>query len=189
MLELAYANAHLVSIHSHWGSETASNHIGRSKVIMATKASSTHSLRVVKMVLGSFGSHSWLEGSRSVRFSLHAWILFIQPFQLECRNSESCFFYHPPRCPECVAWSEEWLVMSQEEGSSAMGRNVMAFIPICFLLVNERIFTSAPLRIFALLSAFSFTLGITAVVCGSGKGGVERWLWWNPLSGRECSHE
>ena len=46
-------------------------------------------------------------------------------------------FDHPPCCPKCVSHSEEWLVMSQEEGSSTMGRNMMVFIPVCLLLVKE----------------------------------------------------
>ena len=46
-------------------------------------------------------------------------------------------FDHPPYCPKCVSHSEEWLVMSQEEGSSAMGRNMMVFIPVCLQLVKE----------------------------------------------------
>jgi len=54
----------------------------------------------------------------------------------------------------------EWGV-SSEEDSSAMGRNVMSFIFLCFLLVNGIISTSAPFRILALPSAFTFTLWIT----------------------------
>ena len=46
-------------------------------------------------------------------------------------------FDHPPCCPKCVSHSEEWLVTSQEEGSSAMGRNMMVFIPVCLQLVKE----------------------------------------------------
>ena len=51
---------------------------------------------------------------------------------------------------------------STEEESSEMGRNMMVFIPVCFLLVNGKIFTSAPLRILALSTAFNFILGIAA---------------------------
>ena len=59
-------------------------------------------------------------------------------------------FDHPPCCPKCVFQSEQWLVMSQEEESSEMGRNMMVFIPVCLLLVKEESFTSAPLRILTL---------------------------------------
>jgi len=53
-----------------------------------------------------------------------------------------------------------------------MGRNVMLFIPVCLLFVNVRIFTSAPLRILALSSAFNLALRTAAVFCGFGKGGA-----------------
>ena len=59
-------------------------------------------------------------------------------------------FDHPPCCPKCVFQSEQWLVMSQEEESSEMGRNIMVFIPVCLLLVKEESVTSAPLRILTL---------------------------------------
>ena len=59
-------------------------------------------------------------------------------------------FDHPPCCPKCVFQSEQWLVMSQEEESSEMGRNMMVFIPVCLLLVKEESFTSAPLKILTL---------------------------------------
>ena len=45
----------------------------------------------------------------------------------------------------------------------------MVFIPVCLLLVNGRIFTSAPFRILALSSAVNITLGTAAVVFGSSK--------------------
>ena len=52
---------------------------------------SMHSLRVVKMVSGSLGYLSiTVRNSICVlSFASLEWILFIQPFQLECRNSES----------------------------------------------------------------------------------------------------
>ena len=53
-------------------------------------------------------------------------------------------FDHPPCCPKCVFQSELWLVMSQEEESSEMDRNMLVFIPVCLLLVKEESFTSAP---------------------------------------------
>ena len=84
-------------------------------------------------------------------------------------------FNLPPYCPKCVFQSEEWLVMSQEEESSEMGRNMMVFIPVCLLLVKEESFTSALLRILTLStlpSAFNFTPGTASVVCGSGEGGA-----------------
>ena len=86
-------------------------------------------------------------------------------------------FDHPPCCPKCVFQSEQWLVMSQEEESSEMGRNMMVFIPVCLLLVKEESFTSAPLRILTLsylnfAECFNFTLGTASVVCRSGKGGA-----------------
>ena len=58
--------------------------------------------------------------------------------------------WSPTCCPKCVFQSEQWLVMSQEEESSEMGRNIMVFIPVCLLLVKEESFTSAPLRILTL---------------------------------------
>ena len=51
------------------------------------------------------------------------------------------FFDHPPCCPECITRCEEWLVVCHRGG-----RNMMEFIPICFLFVNGRIFTSACFR-------------------------------------------
>ena len=80
---------------------------------------------------------------------------------------------------------------ARDEESSAMGRNVMVFIPVCSLLVNGKIFTSAYLKILALLIVFNFTLGTAAVVCGSGKGGAGEMTLTqpNPFSRRECSHE
>jgi len=68
-----------------------------------------------------------------------------------------------------------------EEESSEMGRNMMVFIPVCFLLVNERIFTSAPLRILALSTAFNFILGIAAAACGSGRGGARKMTKIQPI--------
>ena len=83
-------------------------------------------------------------------------------------------FDHPPCCPKCVSHSEEWLVMSQEEGSSAMGRHMMVFIPDCLLLVKEDYFSSSQDLNFnvTLPSAFNFTLRTASVVCGSCKGGA-----------------
>ena len=75
---------------------------------------------------------------------------FIQPFQLEWGELRIRGFDHPPCCPKCVFQSKEWLVMSQEEESSEMGRNMMVFIPVCLLLVKEESFTSVPLRILTL---------------------------------------
>ena len=99
-------------------------------------------------------------------------------------------FDHPPCCPKCVFQSEQWLVMSQEEESSEMGRNMMVFIPVCLLLVKEESFTSAPLRIltlsylnfaecFQLHRQLLLSVDLAKVV-------LERWLWFNPSSRRDC---
>ena len=69
-----------------------------------------------------------------------------------------------------------------------MGRSMMVFIPVCFLLVNGRIFTSALLRILALSSALNFTLGTAAVVYESGKGGAGEVTLIQPIEW-ECFHE
>jgi len=60
-----------------------------------------------------------------------------------------------------------------------MGRNMMEFIPIYFLLVNGRIFTSARFRILA--SAFNFTLWTAVVVCRSDKGDAEEVTLTKPI--------
>ena len=99
--------------------------------------------------------------------TLSAWILFIQPFQLGYGKSGALGFDHPPCCPSVSPGVRSGWVCAIEEESSAMGRNVMAFIPICILLVNGRIFTSGSV----LSSAFNFTLWTAVVICRSGKGG------------------
>jgi len=134
-----------------------------------------HSLRVVKMVLRSIGSHS-MTGRKSICvlcFASSAWIVVIQPFQLECGNSGSwaLIIHSAAQSVSPGVRSSGWSWARQED-DSAMGRNVMLFIPVCFLFVNGRIFTAAPFRILALSVAFNFTLGTAAVICGSGKGGA-----------------
>ena len=48
----------------------------------------------------------------------------------------------------------------------------MEFILIYFLFSNGKIFISVPLRILALSNAFNFTLGTSAIICESDKGGA-----------------
>ena len=48
-------------------------------------------------------------------------------------------FDHPPCCPKCVFQSEQWLVMSQEEESSEMGRNMMGVYSCLFTVGKGRI--------------------------------------------------
>ena len=128
---------------------TTFSQIGRSNVTIVTLSAEScmHSLRVVKMLLWSLGS-SLMTGRKSICMfclTLSAWILFIQPFQdqLGCEKPASwAWITHP--ASQCVSPGVRsgWLCVTEEE-SSMMGRNVMEFIPICFLLVNGRIFTSA----------------------------------------------
>ena len=74
-------------------------------------------------------------------------------------------FYHPPRCPECVTWSEEWLIISQGGGELSEGEK------------HDRVRSNLfPVRKWNNLNfTFSQDLsfgGTAAVVCGSGKGGA-----------------
>ena len=90
--------------------------------------------------MGALGSLS-MTGRKSICvlcFASYTCILFIQPFQLEWGNSGSgALITHHAAQLKSVFQSEEWLVMSQEEESSKMGRNMMVFIPVCLLLVKE----------------------------------------------------
>ena len=87
-------------------------------------------------------------------FASSAWIFFIQLLQLECVNSGSrVLITHPTvqiMSPGGVVGLEPELIH---------GRNVMVSILVCFLFTSGRIFTSVPLRILALSSAFNLTLG------------------------------
>ena len=98
-------------------------------------------------------------------FSSLSWILFSWIAGTQDRWLWSSTSVHSVSPGVRSGWS--W---ARDEKSSARGRNVIVFVPISFTFVNGLIFTSAPLRILALLSAFNFTRRTAAVVCGSGKG-------------------
>ena len=157
---------------------TALSQMGRSKVTMAASSpeSLMHSLRMVKMVLWSLGSPS-MTGRKStcvLSFASSAWILLIQPFQLEYWNSGSLALITHPDVQSVSPGERSGCSCATEEARSAIERNVMASIPVCFLFVNGRILTSAALRTLALSSVFNFTLLITVFVrsspeCGAGE--------------------
>ena len=120
---------------------TAFNQIGRSKVTIATPAveSGTDGVDRGHYPRGGIRVtfNDWEEVNLCALFgiiymySLHSAIP-VGVGELRIRG-----FDHPPCCPKCVFHGEEWLVMSQEEESSAMGRNMMVFILVCLLLVKE----------------------------------------------------
>ena len=77
--------------------------------------------------------NDWRNSIRVLCFASSAWILFIQPFQLECGNSGYCTLITHPA--ECVAWSEKWMVMSQRGGelSDRDTRDIVysCLFPVC----------------------------------------------------------
>ena len=148
---------------------TAFSHIGRSKVTIVTLSAEgpIHSLKVVKIVLRSLGSPS-MTGRKSICvlcFVSSAWILFIQPFQLECENSQSWALITHPAAQSVSPGAQEWLVMSQIGGELSNWQKHDGVYSCLFALVNGRFFTSGPLRILALSSTFNFTLGTDSSCC------------------------
>ena len=63
------------------------------------------------------------------------------------------------------------LLSAKEEESSSIERKVRVLIPICFLFLNERLFTLISFKILTLSFAFKFDLQTAAVIGGSCKEG------------------
>ena len=117
-----------------------------------------HSLRVVKMVSRSLGSPSKTGRNSICVLCINSMDSLHPAIQVGVRELRIVGFDKPPRYPECVTWSEEWLIMSQG-GGELSEINMIAFVPISFLFVNGRIFTSTPLRILCFVECLQLPPG------------------------------
>ena len=98
---------------------------------------------------GHQGHLQWLGGNQS---ACSAWD-YLHGYSSSSHSSSSvrvksgswALITHPAAQSVSPGVRSGWLCVTEED-SSAMGRNMMEFIPICFLFVNGRIFTSACFR-------------------------------------------
>ena len=145
----------------------------RSNITIATMSeeSCMHSLRMVKMVLIPLWSSSMI-GRKSICvlcFASSAWIIFIQSFQLNVGTQD-----HQSRCPKCVAWSEEWLVMSQRGGELSDGDKRGGVYSCLFPVYKWKNLYFGSSHDLCFIE-YLHLLGTSTVICAFGKGGAGEW--------------